>query len=212
MKTAARTADSTAALRRVFAWIESRYGGLPFDSGPAGEVITADRYLQSQHLMRLCKHDATALHVKGFYDSDAAAELGVTLAKEAQRGKGNNWKVSTSRGLESSDVTTMGEHAPYNIATASKDPKDIEAYFEGVQKELQQRRQQRLPGQKHVPLWPLDKFRLELDEVWPQGAGLARENKGENRPFGGGLPRVMIGPTRWKKGFIHVSKLDVSAF
>jgi hypothetical protein len=179
------------------------------DTGSAAQVITADKYLRSQYLLRLMKHDATALHVKGFYNSEAAAELGANLAKEAQQGKGNNWKVSTSRGLESSDVTTMGEHVPYNVATASKNPEDIDNYFEGVRRELQQRRLQRSGvGKTHVPLWPLDKVRLDLDEEWPQGAGLARsQNKGENRPFGGGLPRVMIGPTRWKRGFVHVDEM-----
>ncbi|CAB9527203.1 expressed unknown protein (Partial), partial [Seminavis robusta] len=132
----------------------------------------------------------------------AAAAFGKSLAKEAQRGNGMNWKVSTSRGLESSDVTTMGEHVPYNVANASN---DTEAYFDGVRREFQQRR--RKQSSVMPTLWPLDQLRLELDEAWTQGAGLARESQGQKRPFGGGLPRVMMGPTRWRKGFVHVDEM-----
>ena len=210
MKGASRSsAESSAALRKVFAWIESRYGGLPMDTGSAAEVITADS-LRARDLQRLLTHDATALHVRGFYHTHAASQLGAQLAQEANQGKGHNWKVSTSRGLESSDVTTMGEHPPYNVATASNDPADIDAYFEGVRREFRQRRISYGggDGDEGSPLlWPLDQFRLELDECWPQGAGLARETTGENRPFGGGLPRVMMGPTRWKRGFVHVDEM-----
>ena len=180
------------------------------DTGSAAEVIQSDA-LHSSDLKRLLHHDATAIHIQGFYDSQGASQIGAQLAKEANQGKGHNWKVSTSRGLESSDVTTMGEHTPYNVASASNDAADIDAYFEGVRKEFRQRRTP-CPSDGSSTggtprLWPLDKFRLELDEAWPMGAGLARETKGEHRPFGGGLPRVMMGPTRWKRGFVHVDEM-----
>jgi hypothetical protein len=53
----------------------------------------------------------------------------------------------------------------------------------------------------------MDQLRLEIDEAWPQGGGLGRQSQGQQRPFGGGLPRVMMGPTRWKKGFVHVDEM-----
>ena len=102
---------------------------------------------------------------------------------------------------------TLGAHPPFNVACASGNKKDIDAYFEGVRQELRERRRVVDNDVVHHQLWPLDKFRLELDEAWPAGAGLARENDGEKRPFSGGLPRVMMGPTRWKRGFIHVDEM-----
>lgn len=42
-------------------------------------------------------------------------------------------------------------------------------------------------------LGPLDKLRLELDEVWPHGASVTKDPSG--RPFVAGLVRVMVSST-----------------
>jgi hypothetical protein len=192
-------------LNQLFTWIESRFGGIPFDQGPAAEIITTDE-LTGSDLKRLFSHQATALHVRGFYDKNAAKTLSRQLTKDIEAGKGRNWKVSTSRGLESSDVSTLGEHAPYNIASASNNSGDEDEYFRGVLSELRNRRWIQQSSERSPQLWPLDLLRLQLDESWSFGAGLARDSK-TKRPFGGGLTRVMKGPTRWKKGFIHVDEM-----
>ena len=201
--------EGQLAARRFFALLESRYGGLSrlLDIGPAAEVIRRDDgILRGSDLRRLASHEATAVHVKGFYERGAAEELGRSLALEAEAGRGRNWKVSTSRGLESSDVSTLGAHLPYNVASSTGSPDDVNAYFDGARGEFRERR--RASAEDPTPqLWPMDKLRLELDEAWPGGAGLARERGGARRPFGGGLPRVMVGPTRWRRGFIHVDEL-----
>lgn len=230
-----------AAIQTLFRHLESNYGNLPslIDSGPASEtIVSEDGILHPHHLIRLFQHEATALHVPNFFRPESAKKLGEELIQESLRGSGggtNNWKVSTSRGLESSDVGTLGEHSPYNVAVArdqnNKDEEEesspIEEYFDGVQKEFRSRRRRQCSTKNkdgdsdYYQLWPLDKLRLELEEAWPSGAGLAREtmkkqqqrnnaNQHEHsypRPFGGGLPRIMRGPTRWKRGFIHVDEL-----
>jgi len=203
--------------------------------------VSDDGILHPHHLVRLFQHQATALHVRNFFHPESAERLGEELIQESLRGGGgNNWKVSTSRGLESSDVATLGEHSPYNVAVARNrnnqsgsnaegSSSAIDEYFEGVQREFQSRRRRPRSSSslnendgEHYQLWPLDKLRLELEEAWPSGAGLAREPMQQNsdanfgnhhpqhphpRPFGGGLPRIMRGPTRWKRGFIHVDEL-----
>lgn len=220
--------SSSQAIRWLFEHLQKNYGGIQtlLDTGKRSEIIKrSDGEIRASDLTRLMNHEATALHVKQFYSKRYASEIGKQLALQAEGGRGRNWKVSTSRGLESSDVLTLGEHPPFNVASSMG---DIEGYFEGVQRELRGRRvvtttqhkvdmstSSLLEGdQVNVPhLWPLDKFRLELDEAWPSGAGLARESVSSssdaktNRPFGGGLPRIMLGPTRWERGYIHVDEL-----
>ena len=216
----------------------------PFlETGRRAEVITVtDGILQQNHLQRLMTHEALGVHVKGFYDSHYAKQLGQELEAEVKAGKARNWRVSTARGNESSDVSTLGEHVPYNVACgyAAESSSALDDYFVGVQRELRSRRTRKivqkykgdsfdsdssnssgssnsssntLMGRSMPQLWPLDKLRLELDEIWPGGAGLARDLNNKSRYFGGGLPRVMQGPTRWKRGFIHVddfNPLDVN--
>ena len=208
------------AIQALFRHLESNYGNLSslIDTGTAAETIVVDDgIIHTNHLKRLFEHDATALHIRNFYNAESAKQLGEELIQESLRKGGSNWRVSTSRGLESSDVFTLGEHSPYNVAVArqresinsshkDRDSEDattpIDEYFAGVHREFHSRRQKGMGYQ----LWPLDKLRLELDEAWLFGAGLARENKDQRRAFGGGLPRIMRGPTRWK-GYIHVDEL-----
>jgi hypothetical protein len=185
--------ESIEAAHRFFGWLERRFGGnLPLHQHV--QVAVADR-LRHADLKGLMMHDTLALHIPQFYEPVMAAQLGSEMAAAAHRGQAMNWKISTSKGLESSDVSTMGAHAPFNIACAKGTQQE---YFEGV---LQEFRNRRGPSR---PLWPIDKLRLELDEAWEQGAGLARV---QGKPMGGGLARVMVGPTRWKKGFIHVDEM-----
>jgi hypothetical protein len=242
IRTFLNDATRNTAIQTFFQHIELNYGNLSslIDKGPASEtIVSSDGVIHPQHLVRLCQHEATALHIPNFFHPEGAKQLGEELIQESlmrtNSGKSSNWKVSTSRGLESSDVATLGEHPPYNVAVArdreyrrvqSEDEtrsSPINEYFEGVQREFQFRRKRKHQLTKdtnqnkadHYRLWPLDKLRLELEEAWPCGCGLARETSSSNdnsqlqypRPFGGGLPRLMMGPTRWKRGFIHVDEM-----
>jgi hypothetical protein len=189
--------QASTALRRCLTWLENNYGGLPMDTGQSAEVLILPDRLTPEPLERLMRHDALAVHVQGFFPPTATRHLADRLLDQVQSGLARNWRVSTSRGLESSDVWTLGEHAPYNAAPDEQD------YFDGVWHELHVRRR----SEGDTPfLHPLDLLRLQLDEAWQSGAGLARSHR-TNQPFSGGLPRVMKGPTRWKQGFIHVDEM-----
>lgn len=289
------SAVRSSSINSFFQQIETNYGNLSslFDTGKPGEtIVVEDGIIHPHHLVRLVTHEATALHIRNFYNRDCAKRLGrelLMMNDESQQypqhqqqsamggsfggggGSGGNarknWKINTPRGLESSDVMTVGEHMPYNVAYSSsvamggRNRKEdgggglggttsnsssenqcsslIDDYFEGVQREFRLRRQPKKvineyssysddhEHQCYHPLWPLDKLRLELEEAWPSGAGLAREGEQTKqrmttakrkditnesnvrypRPYGGGLTRIMQGPTRWKRGFIHVDEL-----
>lgn len=172
------------------------------DTGHAAEVMVRDT-LRGPDLERLFQHQATALHIPNYFPRTSAIDLGAQLAQQVQDGKARNWKVSTANGLESSDVFTLGAHVPYNVAVANQ---RLEEYYTQVEKEFRERRRDGKHNKART-LWPLDQFRLELDQAWPQGAGLARDAQRMENYKGGGLPRVMMGPTRWKRGFVHVDEL-----
>jgi hypothetical protein len=62
-----------------------------------------------------------------------------------------------------------------------------------------------------LTMGPMDKLRLELDEIWPGGCMLMKD---KGRPYMGGIPRIMrpakhFDPLRWSRGFIHVDALEV---
>jgi hypothetical protein len=182
-------------LQQFFAQLERRYGGIPLD--PSAVVLKIPA-LTNTALVALVQHKISAIHVPNFIPSDMAARIGQELEVDGSR---RNWRVSTSRGLESSDVATAGAHGPYNTVQ-SNDEKD--SYFTGVRQELHDRRID--PRTNQPRLWPLDLLRLQLDESWTAGCGLAKD-KTTGRSFGGGLPRIMEGPTRWKHGLIHVDEM-----
>jgi hypothetical protein len=247
------TADGT---RIFFEWLEKTYGArfggkpLPMDGGVTtvtsdnGNTVNESRNceenlmvtresLELEDLEKLFQHEISVLKIRNFYPQEASSSLGRELALEGRSTRAQNWKVSTSKGLESSDVMTVGCHAPYNIALANK---ATDEYFREVRNELRDRRglaprdgnaidnikknnnnrhrktqqeERRRDNLGQSRLWPLDLLRLELDELWPRGAGGGGGPPPTHPPKsrGGGLPRLMVGPTRWKKGLVHVDEL-----
>jgi hypothetical protein len=178
----------------------------PISSHIKPPILVTKSKLEQRDLQQLFHHEITALQIKSFYPPAHAKLIANELNEKAKEGKMDNWRVGTERGLEVSDVWTEGEYTPYNVAIAMDREKE---YFDGVQKDFRNRRRvtdsDAEGGGDYQPrLWPLDLLRLELDEVWMDGAGLARTK--DKRVQGGGLPRIMIGPTRWKKGFIHADQ------
>lgn len=91
--------------------LERRFGRIEdlFEE-PSVDVITVNA-LDCDSLLKLFTHRACAVHVPGFYPVDAAAAAARRLEQQSME----NWKVSSPRGLESSDVLSIGK--PFNVAS-----------------------------------------------------------------------------------------------
>lgn len=168
-----------AAINEMFAIVEQRYGSM----AALTEKVRIERGpLTTESLRRLFSHETAGLVVEGFIRSPEA--LGSRLAGlESVR----NWSVSSSRGLESSDVGTVG--LPFNMATGDEYHASVAAATATLRD---------LCGGPT----PLDQLRASLDDFW--GASVRRR---DGRPMHAGLARVMRGPTRWRDGFVHVDEL-----
>jgi len=219
--------STAVATRRFFQWLEEKFGDgtLPMDT--TAKVLTTDR-LSYENVSALLSNQHLALHIREFYPKESARSLGQRLSNEALTNHQDtlqNWKISTSQGLQASDVFTLGQHVPYNVAVATSTVPD---YYQQVPHELHTRRRSQAPTGEQLlknatdkdidsgnssssgsssMVWPLDWLRLELDEVWPYGAGLGRNPENLQQCKSGGLPRIMMGPTRWKQGFVHVDHM-----
>lgn len=96
--------------------------------------------------------------------------------------------------------------APRPRPSPSAIPHSKTAYFDGALSHMRWWREGGADDGRPPPLGPLDKLRLELDEVWPEGASVRKDESG--RAFLAGVVRVMRGPTRYVEGFMHVDELS----
>mmetsp|Transcript_36198 Transcript_36198/g.115937 ORF Transcript_36198/g.115937 Transcript_36198/m.115937 type:complete len:302 (-) Transcript_36198:1553-2458(-) len=182
-----RRGSRLGAIAEFFGELEKRYGSI--DSLCSKEVaVERCERLSGEALSRLFTHSSLGLVIPKFLDPTLAEALGRRLQGE----KARNWAV-TSRGVESSDVATLG--TPLNVAEATG-----EDYYGNV--EPTKRRLRDLAGGLGGPL---DALRADLDDAWPRGATVAKGR--EDRPRHAGLARLTRGPTKWREGFVHVDDL-----
>lgn len=104
------TSQRREGVARFARELERRFGRIEdlFEE-PSVDVIQVDT-LDAASLRELFNHRACAVHVPGFYSAGAAASASRKLEGESTQ----NWKVSSPRGLESSDVLSVGK--PFNVA------------------------------------------------------------------------------------------------
>jgi len=176
---------------------------LPVDEAARRVFEVAGPFIPSEGLRALLSHQVGALVVREFYDKTAREEI-LKDIEQVLRSKGNdsesdqvsNWKVSQSDGkLVDSEVDTIG--LPLNVA---KGLGKQEEYFASALKSTR-----RFRGAARLS--PIDKLRLELDEIHPYGCVVGRDET-TRRMHAAGLIRSMKRSS--SRGLVHLD--DVSEF
>ena len=122
-----RTALSVAALENV----EKRFGNMESLVDPAVHSVATlpDGRITRSALEKLFSHQVSAVRVPNFYPVSASRKLAETFLK-SKDAWGKNWKVSSSRGMESSDVDSIG--TPYNVALGGG-AEAVKKYFDDAE-------------------------------------------------------------------------------
>lgn len=185
------------AIQRMFQIIEQKYGDTAalvekFPAAVATSGLLTVPQLCGESLSMLFTHKVAAIRVPQFYPKGACK---LQTRRLLDSDSIQNWEVSSSRGLESTDVQSVG--VPYNMAVQNG-MSSLEKYFSDA---IPSARALRVPvkGDEIPVMGPIDKLRLELDEVWPEGAVVGRD-KATKRVLRPGIARVMRGPTTWMDG------------
>ena len=216
----------------IFQQIEKNYGNINelVDANMSILTLKKTNQLTKKSLEKLFTHQVAAIRIPNFFPKEACEVLSETFLKE----KATNWKVSSSRGMESSDVESIG--TPYNVALGLG-PEGIDNYFQNAKKFT---RKLRINGGKGTTiisnvnnnnnnnnnnsvfptLTPIDLLRLQLDETWHDGATIGKDMKTGKHLLAGAV-RIMRGVNNIvndekmienkisNDGFIHVDDLSV---
>ena len=226
-----------AAIQDMFRLVEAKYGDFSSLARPlrGRDPVLVVPTLTRDALADLFSHRVAAVRVPGFYPADSAALLAARMRTDPAIAR-QNWQISVAaRGLESTDVTAAGG-TPHNVAAGDASGAALEKYFDSALPAMRQLRRMdyaapsssssppppppppppssssssssQVPSQQHSFLPPIDQLRLELDEVWPEGATVAKD-KATGRAHMAGIGRIVHGPTQWERGFCHADDLGV---
>jgi hypothetical protein len=151
-------------------------------------------HIPTEGLQALLNHECLALQIHNFYGPNERASFLQDVDRTLQSNVDavSNWKVSQSDGkLVDSEVATIG--TPLNVA---KGLNSVPEYFSTS---LKTTRRFRSEGR----MTPIDKIRLELDEIYPYGCVLGRDET-TKQPHLGGLLRIMTRST--SRGLVHMDE------
>jgi hypothetical protein len=139
------------------------------------EVVKADK-LTAALLKDFFENKILAIHIPAYFSPEIAARTSHNILQKQL----HNWNIrDVKTGFKESDVDVFGN--PFT--TASRDDASWINYFSGALDLAGE-----LRALSYSDLYPLDKFRLEMDEIWPQGLMTGTYQGAKMVP---GLVRVM---------------------
>ncbi len=125
-------------------------------AGDGTEVVKADK-LSAALLKDFFENKILAIHIPAYCSPKIAARTSHNILQKQL----HNWNIrDVKTGFKESDVDVFGN--PFT--TASRDDASWNNYFSGALDLAGELRALSYPD-----LYPLDQFRLEMDEFWPQG-------------------------------------------
>jgi hypothetical protein len=171
--------------------LEAALGGL----APDGSTVIVENELTCGALEDLFRRRACAVRIPNFCPREVADSLSSWMMAS---GTHENWKVRNRTGEFTPTDTFYSAGTPFNVAL--KGEATFLRYFEDA---LPAVRRQRTATRD---LTPIDRLRLELDEVWPFGAHIA-SYKGLKMSVGIGrvmTPGGMLDGIAKTEGMCHV--------
>lgn len=181
------------AMRVVARAGDALVGRVPSD----GSGVEVASELSTQALERLLSNRTCALHVPSYVARETCDAVASWMLETARFQK---WEEASTGAVDQTDMF-YGIGLPVNAVGESRER--CIAYFSEAVRTIQ-----RVRAAGGNRLTPVDKLRLELDELWPEGANL-RVDPVFGRKMLVGLGRLMrpdgmVGNSTRDKGIIHV--------
>ncbi len=152
--------------------VKTRNSPLVSDGAP---IIVTDK-ITSEMLKDFFENRIAGIHVPGYCSKEIAEHTSENILKKEL----HNWNIrDVKTGYKTSDVEVFGN--PFT--TAAKDDTSWTNYFAGAEKLASEMRELSYPYQ-----YPIDRFRTEMDEIWPYGMMTGTYKDAKMVP---GLVRVM---------------------
>lgn len=154
------------------------------------ENIVTIKNLDQETLIKLFNNEILAVCVPNYCSENICHEIAEGLLSHTEQLECYHHEFKNSKGIEYIDYGVDRFGVSFNT-TYHEDQTQIQKYYNSAVKNIRLIR--KIIGDK---LSPFDRFRLEMDEIWPDNVGLAHF---EGKKMFAGVPRIMCRPEASEK-------------